>query len=61
MTEPPSEKITCIPEATIAGVPVDKTPIDESRVELPPPGTSVVAFISRLYELVNNPETQNFV
>ncbi|EMD47088.1 heat shock transcription factor, putative [Entamoeba histolytica KU27] len=62
MSEPQTEKIGCIPEATIAGIPVDKSPIDDSNnVELPPPGTSVVAFISKLYELVNNPETQNFI
>ena len=61
LTEP-GEKIGCIPEATIAGIPVDKTPMEDfTTVDLPPPGTSVVAFISKLYELVNNPDTQNFI
>ncbi|ELP89470.1 HSF type DNA-binding domain containing protein, partial [Entamoeba invadens IP1] len=62
MSEVRTEKIGCIPEATIAGIPVDKTPIEqESSVELPPPGTSVVAFISKLYELVNNHETSTYI
>ncbi|KAL7717002.1 Heat stress transcription factor C-1 [Entamoeba marina] len=56
------EKIGCIPEATLAGIPVvDTQTIENDNVELPPPGTSVVAFISKLYELVNNSETQHYI
>ncbi|KAL7722668.1 Heat stress transcription factor C-1 [Entamoeba marina] len=56
------EKIGCIPEATLAGIPVvESHSIENDNVELPPPGTSVVAFISKLYELVNNPETQHYI
>ena len=57
----PTSKITCIPEATLSNIPMDNTPMTDDHVELPPPGTSVVAFISKLYELVNTPETDEYI
>ncbi|ELP84800.1 heat stress transcription factor A-4C, putative [Entamoeba invadens IP1] len=52
----------CISDATLAGIQIEKIPFeDEAQVDMPPPGTSVVSFIAKLFELVNNKDTQKYI